>query len=115
MDAERGRHISEQRERQNFQILRIAVKRHQDLGSETADPEHCDINQRRSADDQPQGIAHRRNIGSDVDRIGNEQQADHKIKRGGGQRLAQIGREPFPGHRADPGSNHLDRDHKRSR
>jgi hypothetical protein len=95
--------------------LRIAAIRHQDLGGETADPEQRDIDQHRSAGDESQGIAHRRDIGSNVNRVGNEQQPDHEVKRGGGQRLAQIGREPFAGHRADPSGHHLDCDHERRR
>jgi hypothetical protein len=87
--------------------------RNQDLGGEAADAERRDVEQYRAADDQPQRVAHRCDVGGDVERIGNEQKPHQGVQQRGRHRLAEIGRQSPPGDGADAGADHLNGDHER--
>ena len=112
-NGESGGDISEQHERQRLQVARIRMIRNQDLGGKAADAEHRDVEKLRATDDQPQRIAHRRDVGGDVERIGNEQKPHQSVQQRGRHRLAEIRRQSPPGDGADAGADHLNGDHER--
>ena len=70
--------------------------RNQDLGSEAADAKHRDVEQHRAADDQPQCVAHRGDVGGDVERIGNEQEPTKACSSVAGIALPRLAASPFP-------------------
>jgi|HubBroStandDraft_6_1064221.scaffolds.fasta_scaffold19372_4 hypothetical protein len=66
-----------------------------------------------AADDQPHRRAHRRQVGADVDSIGDKQQPDQDHDDRAGKDLRHVRRESAARHPADAGTHRLDRDHHR--
>ena len=50
----------------------------------------------RAADDELQRLAHRGDVGSDVDRVGDEQQRDHEATAAAAESGAHVGGEAVP-------------------
>ena len=53
-------------------------------------PNDGDVDEHRAADDQPQRFAHRRDVGGDIERVGDEQESNQDVKQHGGHRLHEI-------------------------
>ena len=51
-------------------------------------PNDGDVDEHRAADDQPQRFAHGRDVGGEIERVGDEQEPDDAVEQHGGQRLA---------------------------
>ena len=62
----------------------------------------------RATDNQAQCIAHRAEIGTEIDEVGNQQQADNSPQQRRRIVLAQIGGDALAGDPADAGANLLD-------
>ncbi len=63
--------------------------------------------------DQVGRRAHGRQIGADIDGVGDEQQRQQPVHDGQGHHLAHIVGQAPPGDPADQGADHLDGDHQR--
>ncbi len=66
----------------------------------------------RPADEQLQGIAHGRDVGSDIDRVRHQQKADDPVKQPARVVAIDIGSEPMPADAADSRADDLDRHHQ---
>ena len=71
--------VREQRQRQPLQVADIALVGQENLQQQASDADHDRVHMRRSADDQLQRLAHRGDVGGDVDGVGDDQQRDDAV------------------------------------
>ena len=67
----------------------------------------------RAVNEQLQGSTHGREIGANIDEVGDKQQRNRKAQHPGRIVPPQVLRDPLPGYSADTGANSLDRCHQR--
>ena len=113
LDAEDDGDIGEQRQGQPLQQADIAMIRHEHLQQDRDQREGDGQQVLVGAGHQPSGGPHRRQIGADIDGVGEEQQADQGRDQPARQDLAEVGRQAMAGHAADAGADRLHRDHQR--
>lgn len=82
------------------------------LRDETGDAEQQRIEQCRSADGETQGFAHGREVGRDVDSVGNHQQQDERIEHERRKLALDVAGKPTARLPADAGADDLDRHHE---
>ena len=67
---------------------------HEHLGHKAGEPESSRVDENGTADHQPQRLGHRREIGRDVDRVGDDQQCDQRVKHRRGSCRARLRASP---------------------
>ena len=92
--------------------MHIAVIGQEDLQQQRASRKGHRETDLAPAQDQPRRRAHGGEIGTDVDRIGHQQQADDDMDQPARQNVRHIGGQTFAGNPADPGADRLDRRHQ---
>ena len=113
--AERGRDVEQQHQCEEFQQAGVAVIGQPHFQHETDRAEHQRVEDLRTADDEAQRLAHRGEIGRDIDRVGNDEKPDQHEQHRRGQFVRDVAREPLPRLPADPCADDLDRRHERQR
>ena len=108
-----GGHVREKRGRENQEHSGVTSVAHPNLQDERDAGEERGPGQDRAAAQQLRGRAHRADVGSNVDRVGDHQHAHEKIEDPAWISALQIGREPVAGHSADASGDFLDRRHQR--
>jgi hypothetical protein len=68
---------------------------------------------RRAADKEPQGLAHRAEIGAEIDDVGDEQERNDCAQQPGRIMAPDVAGNPMPGDAADPRADFLNRGHQR--
>jgi hypothetical protein len=114
-DDEDDGDVGEQGERQPLEDAHRALVREEDLhrDADRADRQH--VERLRPADQQLERLGHRRDVGGDVDRVGDDEQADQRHREPARTELADVGRQALARHPADARRQHLDADHQRRR
>ena len=87
--------------------------RHEDLQEQRRGDEQRSHDVAVDARHQAPGLAHRGEIGRDVERVGDEQAEDHALQHDGRERGLDVRREPLAGCAADEGAHALDGRHER--
>jgi len=112
-DREHYGDVSKQRQRQPLEIAYVTSKGHENLQSQADGAEEKRVAVLRTADDQLQRFAHCRDVGGDVDRVGNDEHRDDHVQHRPRKLAADIGRKAVPCDTANPRTHHLNSDHQR--
>jgi hypothetical protein len=107
--------IGQQRKRQPFQEKDVSVIRHENLKQKRYSHKNRGHEVAIGAADQFCDLSHGRDIGRDIQRIGDQQQHDHALEDDGRKRGLDIGSQPFAGDPSDLRAHRLDRGHQRVR
>jgi hypothetical protein len=113
MHDQRDRDIGEQRQGQPLQDFDIPLVARKNLQNRASRGEQHDVEPARPANQQAQPIAHRAEIGAEINEIRGEQQHHDRAQQPDRIVLAQIGGDALPRHAADPGADLLDGRHQR--
>ena len=115
LNAECGDDVDQQHQRQELQEAGVAVIGDENLCKQAGEPESESIEKRGAANDEPQPFAHRSEIRSYVDRVGDHQQNDKSNNRPARQSISDVSRQPLPRFPADARADDLDRRHEGQR
>jgi hypothetical protein len=109
------RDVREQGERQPLQDPHAALVRETDLGAYAERTEAEDVERMWPAGEQLHRFGHRRQVGGDVDGVGDDQQRDQRERQPPRAHLADVRGEAFAGDEADARRELLDAYHQRHR
>jgi hypothetical protein len=84
----------------------------ENLQQQRDDAEHDRMPVLPPADDELQRIAHRRDVGGDVDRVGDHEHRDNRIEHRPREMSADVRSEAMAGHASHPCADHLDPHHQ---
>ena len=113
MDREQHRGVGEQRKGQPLQVGDIAVVGDEHLQQQRQEHEEQRHQAPIDAGDEFADFSHRRDVGGDVERVGDQQQQHDALQDDRRERRLDVGGEAFSGDPADPRANRLDRRHQR--
>ena len=113
VNGQNQRNIGQECQCQPLEIAHVALVRKEHLQQQAGDAEDHAVDVRGSSHDEMQRIAHRGDVGRDVDRIGDDQQADDGIEHAARELSSDVGSEPMARHAADTGAHELDAHHQR--
>ena len=113
VDREQHRGIGQQRQRQPFQEEDVAVVGHEHLQHKRREHEQRRHQVAIDAGDQLRHLAHRGDVGGDVERIGDQQQQHDALQHDRRERRLDVGGQPLAGDAADARADRLDRRHQR--
>ena len=104
--------VGKQRECQPLEVAHVTLIGQQHLQHQANDADRHGVDLWWTSDQQVHRVAHRRDIGSDVDGVGDYQQCDDAIKHRPRKMAPDIGRETVARDAPDPCAHQLDADHQ---
>ena len=115
VDREYHRHVREQPQRQPLQVAHVGFITQVDLQTEAGDPEEHRVQVRGSPDQQAQCLAHRGDVGRDVDGVRHQQQAHDAVQHRARENRFHVRGQSPTGDATESRADHLDADHQRVR
>ncbi len=113
VNREQHRRVGQQRECQPLQEGDVTVIGDEHLQQQRSDHEEHRHQMTIEAGDELRDFPHGRDVGRDIEGIGDQQQQHDALEHDRGERGLDIGGKPFPGDPADARAHGLDRRHQR--